>query len=99
MVDDLLLLWNGIPIINSTQKIIKAALLCVSSDMPALRKVSQYLGHKADLGCPRCNFMAERIPQRKVLLVKCCTIHVLQHQTEPMPKCETKPRNTCQLAL
>ena len=48
--DDLLLLWNGIPIVNSTQKIVKAALLGVSSDMPALRKVLQYLGHKADLG-------------------------------------------------
>ena len=60
MVEDLLLLWNGIPITNSTLKIVKAALLGVSSDMPALRKVSQYLGHKADLGCSRCNFMAER---------------------------------------
>ena len=38
IVDDLLLLWNGVPIINSTQKIVKAALLGVSSDMPALRK-------------------------------------------------------------
>ena len=34
IVDDLLLLWNGIPIINSTQKIVNAALLGVSSDMP-----------------------------------------------------------------
>ena len=65
IVDDLLLLWNGIPITNSTQKIVKAALLGVSSDMPALRKVSQYLGHKADLGCSRCNFMAERDPTKK----------------------------------
>ena len=65
MVDDLLLLWNGIPIVNSTQKILKAALLGVSSDMPALRKVLQYLGHKADLGCSRWNFMAERDPTKK----------------------------------
>ena len=64
MVNDLLLFWNGIPIVNSTQKIVKAALLGVSSDMPALRKVSQYLGHIADLGCSRCNFRAERDPKK-----------------------------------
>ena len=28
--------------------------------MSALRKVSQFLGHKADLGCSRCTYMAER---------------------------------------
>ena len=39
--------------------IVKAAL-GVSADMPALRKVSQILGHKANLGCSRCTFKAER---------------------------------------
>ena len=42
----------------------RAALLCVSSDLPALRKITQFLGHKADLGCSRCKFRAEREPGR-----------------------------------
>ena len=42
----------------------RAALLCVSSDLPALRKITQFLGHKADLGCSRCKFHAEREPGR-----------------------------------
>ena len=48
--DDILLLWNGMSI-RPNGNIVKAALLGVSTDMPALRKVSQFLGHKADLGC------------------------------------------------
>ena len=40
----------------------RAALLCVTSDLPALRKITQFLGHKADLGCTRCKFHAEREP-------------------------------------
>ncbi|KAL5488744.1 hypothetical protein EMCRGX_G017731 [Ephydatia muelleri] len=59
IVDDLLLLRNGMPI-GPNGNIVKAALLGVSADMPALRKVSQFLGHKADLGCSRCTFKAER---------------------------------------
>ena len=40
----------------------RAALLCVTSDLPALRKITQFLGHKADLGCTRCKFHAECEP-------------------------------------
>lgn len=61
LVDDLILLWGGIPI-GPTGNTIRAALIGVSADMPALRKVSQFLGHKADLGCSRCTFKAERDP-------------------------------------
>ena len=37
---------------------VKAALLGVTSDMPAL-------SHKADLGCSHCMFTAERDPTKK----------------------------------
>ena len=30
--------------------VLRAALLCVTSDLPAVRKITQFLGHKADLG-------------------------------------------------
>ena len=56
IIDDLLLLWNGIPI-GPNGHIVKAELLGVSADMPALRNVSQFL---ADLGCSQCTFKAER---------------------------------------
>ena len=46
--------------IGSNGNIVKAALLGVSTDMPAVRKVSQFLGHKADLGCSQCTFKPER---------------------------------------
>ena len=41
---------------------IRAAVMAISADMPALRKLTQFLGHKADLGCSRCKFRAEREP-------------------------------------
>lgn len=64
IVDDLLQLWNGIPILPDGS-IARAALLGVSADMPALRKVAQFLGHKADFGCSRCIFQAEREPSKQ----------------------------------
>ena len=64
IVDDLIDLWNGVPL-HPSGKVIRAALLGVSCDMPALRKVSQFLGHKADLGCSRCTFKAEREPSTR----------------------------------
>ncbi|KAL5506447.1 hypothetical protein EMCRGX_G008084 [Ephydatia muelleri] len=33
--------------------------------MPALRKVSQFVSHKADYGCSRCKFKAEREPSMR----------------------------------
>ena len=64
IVDDLISLWNGVPL-HPAGTVIRAALLGVSCDMPALRKVSQFLGHKADLGCSRYTFMAEREPSTR----------------------------------
>lgn len=59
-MDDLILLWHGVPFGESHK--IRAALLTVTADMPAMRKLTQFLGHKADLGCSRCKFRAEREP-------------------------------------
>lgn len=50
------------PLIHGCSDLIKAALLSVATDLPAIRKVTQFLGHKADLGCHRCKFRAEREP-------------------------------------
>ena len=61
LVDDLLCLWKGLPLLKDGS-MVRAALLGVAADMPAARKVSQFLGHKADLGCNRCYFKAEREP-------------------------------------
>ena len=59
LVDDLILLWDGLPL-HPDGRNIKAALLGISADMPAMKKVTQFLGHKADYGCSRCLFQAER---------------------------------------
>ena len=62
LVDDLLTLWHGISIEGEGgRKLnVRGILLCVSCDLPALRKVTQFLGHKANLGCNICEFSAER---------------------------------------
>lgn len=60
LVDDLIDLWNGMPLIQGIK--VRAALVAVSTDLPALRKITQFLGHKADLGCHLCKFRAEREP-------------------------------------
>ena len=57
LVNDLLKLWDGIEMrIASTNctKMIKCALMCVSCDLPAGRKICGFLGHDARLGCSRC---------------------------------------------
>ena len=57
LVDDLLKLWEGVDMriasINCTKKIC-CALMCVSCDLPAGRKLCGFLGHSARLGCSRC---------------------------------------------
>ena len=63
-MDGLISLWYGV-LLHLAGTVVRAALLGVSCDMPALRKVSQILGHKADLGCSHCTFMAEREPSTR----------------------------------
>ncbi len=64
IIDDLKDLWKGINITTITDgtQCMRAALLAVAADLPAIRKVTQFLGHKADLGCTRCKFRAKREP-------------------------------------
>lgn len=59
LVDDLISLWIGVSFGKHT---IRAAVMVMTADMPALRKLTQFLGHKANLGCSRCKFRAEREP-------------------------------------
>ena len=61
-MDDLQDLWNGVALDTDGSATLRAALVAVTTDLPALRKVTQFLGHKADLGCSRCVFKAEREP-------------------------------------
>lgn len=48
------------PLIQGDPNPVSAALLAVATDLPALRKVTQFLGHKADLGCHMCKTKAIR---------------------------------------
>lgn len=56
LVEDLKYLWDNGVLLNLHFKRtrVKAALLCVSCDIPAARKVCGFLGHAARLGCSKC---------------------------------------------
>eukprot|EP00112_Aurelia_sp_Birch-Aquarium-sp1_P005247 Seg1595.2 transcript_id=Seg1595.2/GoldUCD/mRNA.D3Y31 product="hypothetical protein" protein_id=Seg1595.2/GoldUCD/D3Y31 len=61
LVNDLMKLWAGIAIpIDETMIHCRALLLCISCDLPALRKTTQFLSHKAIKGCNKCEFSADR---------------------------------------
>ena len=63
LVDDFMDLWNGMQIDTPDgEETLRAALIAVTADLPALRKITQFLGHKADYGCTRCKFKGEREP-------------------------------------
>lgn len=57
LVDDLIKFWSGVELsiasLNCTRKI-HCALMIVSCDLPAGRKICGFLGHSARLGCSRC---------------------------------------------
>ena len=55
-------LWEGVPLVSGVPQCIRAALMTITADLPAMRKLTQFLGHKANLGCSRCKFCAEREP-------------------------------------
>lgn len=61
-VDDLIELWQGLPLIEGRTQLVRATLLTVTADLPAIRKMTRFLGHKANLGCTRCKFRTEREP-------------------------------------
>ena len=56
MVSHLLDLWKGVDlrISETNSQLVKAALLGVSCDLPAGRKVCGFLSHSANLGCSCC---------------------------------------------
>ena len=57
LVDDLLVLWEGISIAPTSCAfpiVVCGALLAVSCDVPATRKVCGFCGHSATLGCSKC---------------------------------------------
>jgi len=56
LVDELKEFWYGTEITLSSGRIItsRVCLICVSCDMPAVRKVCGFLGHQARLGCSKC---------------------------------------------
>ena len=56
LVNDLLKLWDGVIMESSTSNkvIVRAALICVSCDIPAARKVCGFVGHRARKGCNKC---------------------------------------------
>ena len=58
LVKELCSLWEeGLTLkIHSVPELQKVhyALLCVACDLPASRKVCGFLGHSANLGCPKC---------------------------------------------
>lgn len=55
LVRQLLKLWNGVEMFTPDGiKKIQAALLCVSSDIPASRKLSGFVGHSATKACSKC---------------------------------------------
>ena len=55
LIDELLLLWDGITVtINGKKEKIRAALSCIACDVPAARKVGGFIGHKGKRGCSRC---------------------------------------------
>ena len=59
LIDELLKLWDDmlLPVNTSTgikNEFVRAALLCVSCDLPAAQKTCGFLGHSANLSCPKC---------------------------------------------
>jgi len=58
LVDEFQDFWTGVDLTVCTDgqnrtEIVKAAILCVTCDMPAGRKVCGFLGHSATLGCSK----------------------------------------------
>ncbi len=69
LVDELIVLWNdGIPIVGPSQEVVtvRAALMCVSCDIPAIRKTCGFLGHGAKMGCSKCTKVFESSGFNKV---------------------------------
>ena len=56
-VDGLKALWKGVRLKSSLSRfalVFRAAVMCVSSDVPATRKICGFKSHSAVFGCSRC---------------------------------------------
>lgn len=63
VVDDLLALYKGMEIVRHEESFkSRAVLLPVLGDLPASRKISQFLSHKANKPCDKCHKTAKREP-------------------------------------
>ncbi|XP_019624867.1 PREDICTED: uncharacterized protein LOC109470372 [Branchiostoma belcheri] len=65
LVEELQDLWNGVLLRDNSScgaHIYRAALVCLSSDIPAIRKCGGFVGHVALRGCSKClkTFTRER---------------------------------------
>ena len=56
LVAELRNLWSGVVLENAQGMpiIVRAALICCTCDIPALRKVCGFVGHAAEKGCSKC---------------------------------------------
>ena len=55
LIEELLIMWRGKKIhLPSGPLTIRAALMCISCDSPAMRKVGGFLSHAANKGCYKC---------------------------------------------
>lgn len=56
LVTDLMSFWEGVELNvgSNVRKVVKCAIICVSCDIPAGRKLCGFLGHTARLGCSKC---------------------------------------------
>lgn len=89
LVDDLLHLWQGMTFYNFNKKAIpsKCLLFCVSADLPASRKVTQFKSHKCLKSCDKCNFVAKRQPGTKGACGKMTFVTKARpDRPEPRPK-------------
>lgn len=59
-------LWTGIFFNDHTsltgKSLVRAAVLCVASDIPACRKSCGFVGHSATQGCSKCTTQFPRLP-------------------------------------
>ncbi|XP_078703166.1 uncharacterized protein LOC144928530 isoform X3 [Branchiostoma floridae x Branchiostoma belcheri] len=57
LIEELKILWHGVYLSDTSplgKEMYRAALLCLSSDIPATRKSAGFLGHMANKACSKC---------------------------------------------
>lgn len=56
LVDELKEFWSGVNVTlpSGNNVTVRVCLICVTCDVPAVRKVCGFVGHKARLGCSKC---------------------------------------------